>query len=135
MADRRGKCAEVAVSLPINRLFHYGVPENLKSEIGVGKRIWVEFGSDRPKEILYEARVPLSIWPRRRPAPTPGAAPALGSVSTSLAEEGYIMTGKTFMNAVPMRKGIFSKCYSTQNNRNSFRKRYGKYFSGFKCTD
>ena len=38
------KCAEVAVSLPFDRVFHYDITKNTERDIEVGKRVWVEFG-------------------------------------------------------------------------------------------
>src|SRR3989338_6465891 len=37
------KFVDVAVSLPIDRLFQYAVPEGLSAEIAVGKRLLVPF--------------------------------------------------------------------------------------------
>lgn len=37
------KYAKVAVNIPLDKIFHYEIPENLKDEIAVGKRVWVEF--------------------------------------------------------------------------------------------
>ena len=38
------KYAEIAVSLPIGKTFHYSIPGKMKSEVTPGKRVWVEFG-------------------------------------------------------------------------------------------
>jgi len=35
--------AEVAISLPLDKLFHYSIPDAMKEDIEVGKRVWVEF--------------------------------------------------------------------------------------------
>lgn len=35
--------AEIAITLPLDRLFHYRVPRALAGDIEVGKRVWVEF--------------------------------------------------------------------------------------------
>lgn len=37
------KFAKVAIALPIDRLFHYSIPDNLSNEIAVGKRVFVPF--------------------------------------------------------------------------------------------
>ncbi|MFA5142641.1 MAG: primosomal protein N' [Candidatus Omnitrophota bacterium] len=37
--------AEVAVALPIDRTFHYSIPQKLSAEIAVGKRVFVPFQS------------------------------------------------------------------------------------------
>jgi primosomal protein N' (replication factor Y) len=37
------KYAEVAVNLPLDRLFHYIIPERLAAEISIGKRVFVPF--------------------------------------------------------------------------------------------
>src|SRR3989338_4528713 len=37
------KFAEIAVALPIDRLFHYYIPENYSSDIAIGKRVFVPF--------------------------------------------------------------------------------------------
>jgi len=37
--------AEIALDLPLNRTFHYGIPKNLKKNTEVGRRVWVEFGN------------------------------------------------------------------------------------------
>ncbi|MDP2942786.1 MAG: DEAD/DEAH box helicase family protein, partial [Candidatus Omnitrophota bacterium] len=39
--------AEIAVGLPIRKPFHYKVPQELKDKVGVGKRVWVPFGTRR----------------------------------------------------------------------------------------
>lgn len=36
--------AEVAIALPLDRLFHYSVPESLSYEAAIGKRVFVPFG-------------------------------------------------------------------------------------------
>jgi len=41
------KFAQVAVALPIDRLFHYSIPEMLSGEIVVGKRVFVPFANRR----------------------------------------------------------------------------------------
>ncbi|MFA5499938.1 MAG: primosomal protein N', partial [Candidatus Omnitrophota bacterium] len=41
------KFAQVAVALPIDRLFHYSIPEMLSGEIAVGKRVFVPFANRR----------------------------------------------------------------------------------------
>ncbi|RPI97137.1 MAG: primosomal protein N', partial [Spirochaetales bacterium] len=38
------KYAEVAVALPIDREFHYSIPEGLSGKVSVGKRVFVPFG-------------------------------------------------------------------------------------------
>jgi primosomal protein N' (replication factor Y) len=40
-----GRYVEVAIGLPIHRLFHYGVPDSLRSEVAIGKRVLIPFGS------------------------------------------------------------------------------------------
>lgn len=35
--------AEVAVALPLDKTFHYSIPKQFKSDIEVGKRVWIEF--------------------------------------------------------------------------------------------
>ena len=37
--------ARIAISLPMDKDFHYRIPETLAGEIEVGKRVWVEFGN------------------------------------------------------------------------------------------
>jgi len=37
------KFAEVAIALPIDRVFHYAIPEKYSSQIAVGKRVFVPF--------------------------------------------------------------------------------------------
>ncbi|MFH1790358.1 MAG: primosomal protein N' [Candidatus Omnitrophota bacterium] len=39
--------AEIAVNRPLDRTFHYSVPDCLKDSIAVGKRVWVDFGHKR----------------------------------------------------------------------------------------
>lgn len=39
------KFAQIAVALPIDRLFHYSIPEMLSGEIAVGKRVFVPFAN------------------------------------------------------------------------------------------
>lgn len=39
--------AEVVVGLPIDKTFHYSIPEALKEKVSVGKRVWVPFGQRR----------------------------------------------------------------------------------------
>ena len=41
------KFAKVAIALPIDRLFHYRIPDNLSGEIAVGKRVFVPFTNRR----------------------------------------------------------------------------------------
>ncbi len=41
------KFAQVAVALPIDRLFHYRIPEMLSGETAVGKRVFVPFANRR----------------------------------------------------------------------------------------
>jgi len=36
--------AEIALALPIDKLFDYAVPQKLRSSISIGKRAWVPFG-------------------------------------------------------------------------------------------
>ena len=38
------KYAKIAISLPMDRIFHYRIPENLRNEVEPGKRVRVEFG-------------------------------------------------------------------------------------------
>lgn len=38
---------EVLVGLPIDKTFHYSVPDHLRNKISVGKRIWIPFGTKR----------------------------------------------------------------------------------------
>ncbi|MCK4859740.1 MAG: hypothetical protein KAS87_04170 [Candidatus Omnitrophica bacterium] len=35
--------AQVALNLPVDKLFDYAIPEHLREEVKVGKRVWVEF--------------------------------------------------------------------------------------------
>lgn len=35
--------AEIAIGLPIAKPFHYGVPDDLKNKVEIGKRVWVPF--------------------------------------------------------------------------------------------
>lgn len=37
------KFAEIAIALPMDRTFHYGIPERLTQDIAVGKRVFVPF--------------------------------------------------------------------------------------------
>lgn len=39
--------AEIAVGLPIDKTFHYMIPEILKENAGIGKRVWIPFGQRR----------------------------------------------------------------------------------------
>ena len=39
--------AEVAVALPVDRTFHYSIPDALKEKASIGKRVWVPFGPGR----------------------------------------------------------------------------------------
>jgi len=39
--------AEIALGLPVNRLFHYRIPQRMAKDIAVGKRVWVPFRSKR----------------------------------------------------------------------------------------
>ncbi|MDD5681277.1 MAG: primosomal protein N' [Candidatus Omnitrophica bacterium] len=39
--------AEVALNLPINKTFHYNIPEAASQYIAIGKRVWVPFGKRR----------------------------------------------------------------------------------------
>ncbi|MDD5449002.1 MAG: primosomal protein N' [Candidatus Omnitrophica bacterium] len=39
--------AEIVVGLPIDKAFHYTVPNSLETKIAVGKRVWVPFGKKR----------------------------------------------------------------------------------------
>ncbi|MBI5124095.1 MAG: primosomal protein N' [Candidatus Omnitrophica bacterium] len=41
------KFAQIAIALPIDRLFHYKIPDNLLNEIAVGKRVFVPFSNRR----------------------------------------------------------------------------------------
>ena len=41
------KFAQIAIALPIDRIFHYSIPDNLQEEIAVGKRVFVPFTSRR----------------------------------------------------------------------------------------
>ncbi len=41
------KFAEVAVALPIDRIFHYSIPESLADSVSVGKRVFVPFQTRR----------------------------------------------------------------------------------------
>jgi len=41
------KFAQIAIALPIDRLFHYGIPGNLSNDIAVGKRVFVPFTNRR----------------------------------------------------------------------------------------
>ncbi|MBN1527200.1 MAG: primosomal protein N' [Candidatus Omnitrophica bacterium] len=38
------KFAEVAIALPVDRVFHYAIPEELQADMAVGKRVFVPFG-------------------------------------------------------------------------------------------
>ena len=38
---------EIALNIPVNKTFHYGVPDGRSSDIAVGKRVWVSFGRRR----------------------------------------------------------------------------------------
>ena len=39
------KFAEIAIALPIDRTFHYAIPEAAKDTIAIGKRVFVPFGN------------------------------------------------------------------------------------------
>jgi len=39
--------AEVALGLPVDKVFHYRIPDRLKEDTGVGKRVWVPFRDKR----------------------------------------------------------------------------------------
>ncbi|MCK4261936.1 hypothetical protein KAX00_02400, partial [bacterium] len=39
--------AQVVVDLPIDRIFHYSIPEGMREEIDVGKRVMVPFAGRR----------------------------------------------------------------------------------------
>ncbi|OGX01326.1 MAG: primosomal protein N' [Omnitrophica bacterium RIFCSPLOWO2_02_FULL_45_16] len=41
------KFVQVAIALPINRLFHYKIPEAITNEIAIGKRVFVPFQNRR----------------------------------------------------------------------------------------
>ncbi|MGR3221000.1 MAG: replication restart helicase PriA [Candidatus Anammoxibacter sp.] len=45
MDFKSGQYAEVVINIPVNRKFHYSVPENLKNLIAVGKMVRVPFGN------------------------------------------------------------------------------------------
>ncbi|MFH1776167.1 MAG: primosomal protein N' [Candidatus Omnitrophota bacterium] len=38
------KIAEVAVNLPLKNAYHYRIPHNLKSQLKIGMRVWINFG-------------------------------------------------------------------------------------------
>ena len=37
------KFAEVAVALPVDRTFHYSIPDKFSNEVAIGKRVFVPF--------------------------------------------------------------------------------------------
>jgi len=39
--------AEIALNIPIEKTFHYGIPPNISVDIKIGKRVWVSFGKRR----------------------------------------------------------------------------------------
>ena len=41
------KFAKIAIALPIDRTFHYGIPEPVSAEVTVGKRVFVPFTNRR----------------------------------------------------------------------------------------
>lgn len=41
------KYAEIALALPVDKTFHYKVPDPLKDSAAIGKRAWVSFGNRR----------------------------------------------------------------------------------------
>jgi primosomal protein N' (replication factor Y) len=44
MADTpRSRYAEIAIALPVNRVFHYHIPPSLGRDVVPGKRVWVQF--------------------------------------------------------------------------------------------
>ena len=45
--DKNLKFASVALALPLNRIFHYSIPDSMERDVSVGKRVWVEFGNKR----------------------------------------------------------------------------------------
>ncbi|MGB2706210.1 MAG: primosomal protein N' [Candidatus Omnitrophota bacterium] len=38
------KYAEIAVSLPVDKTFHYRIPRKMQGKVEPGKRVWIEFG-------------------------------------------------------------------------------------------
>jgi len=47
MTIQNSKFAEVAVALPMDRTFHYSIPQRLSGEMAVGKRVFVPFQNRR----------------------------------------------------------------------------------------
>ncbi|MGR3179473.1 MAG: replication restart helicase PriA [Candidatus Anammoxibacter sp.] len=45
MTSKSGQYAEVVINIPVNRKFHYSIPENLKNQVVVGKMVKVPFGN------------------------------------------------------------------------------------------
>jgi len=43
--DKNLQFANVALALPLNRIFHYSIPDSMKKDASLGKRAWVEFGN------------------------------------------------------------------------------------------
>ncbi|MBI4974919.1 MAG: hypothetical protein HZC19_03875, partial [Candidatus Omnitrophica bacterium] len=43
MNEEVKKFAEVAIALPIDRLFHYKIPDEVSNEIAIGRRVFVPF--------------------------------------------------------------------------------------------
>ena len=41
------KFAQIAIALPMDRLFHYGIPDSLSGDVAVGKRVFVPFTNRR----------------------------------------------------------------------------------------
>lgn len=41
------KYAEIALNIPIEKTFHYGIPPAMSTDINIGKRVWIPFGQRR----------------------------------------------------------------------------------------
>ena len=41
------KYAEIGLNLPIDKTFHYRVPDAIAADVEIGKRVWVPFGKRR----------------------------------------------------------------------------------------
>ena len=50
--------AEIAVSMPLDRTFHYSIPENMRGEVSLGKRVGIDFRNR--EEIGYVVGLPRS---------------------------------------------------------------------------
>lgn len=45
MVSKQKRYAEIVVALPVDKKFHYGIPETIEDELAIGKRVKVPFGN------------------------------------------------------------------------------------------